>query len=260
MTTNNRQYSITLESHLKLKDEVLTHPPQPIPALPSIKKILAETGPFPREALFLGVAADGLPVLLNLHDPVSGPMLITGDTKSGKTALMQSIVRTLIQTHLPNDLQYGVVTSRPDEWSEVESTSHLAGIFSTNDTSARDLILSMATWAHENKNTRQSVLLMIDDLEGIAKLDFDALQNLRWLLARGPSRRVWPVVTMDAERYGQVLAWIPLFRARIFGQIKSERVGSALGGEKVSALDKLEPPNQFSLRENGSWIRFARVD
>jgi hypothetical protein len=152
------------------------------------------------------------------------------------------------------------VTNRPDEWDQIENTSHRAGIFSTNDKSAQDLILSMATWAHENKSNRQSVLLMIDDLEAIAKLDLDALQNFRWLLARGPSRRVWPIVTMDAERYGQVLAWIPLFRTRIFGRIENERVGNALGGNKASALSKLNAPNQFSLRENGSWIRFTRAE
>lgn len=259
MPANNRQFSIALESHLELKDEVSALPSQPKPASPSINSILADIGPLPREALFLGVAADGLPVLLNLHDHVPGPMLITGESKSGKTALLQSITRTLIQTHQPSDLQYGVVTNRPGEWDEIQNTSHRAGIFSTNDKSAQELILSMATWAHENKSNRQSVLLMIDDLEAIAKLDFDALQNFRWLLARGPSRRVWPIVTMDAERYGQVLAWIPLFRTRIFGRIENDRVASALGGDKESALSKLNAPNQFSLRENDSWIRFMRA-
>ena len=91
-------------------------------------------------------------------------------------------------------------------------------------------------------------------------VDFDALQDFRWLLARGPSRRVWPIITMDAERYGQVLSWIPLFRTRIFGRIMNERVESALGGDKVSALSELEAPNQFSLRENGSWVRFMRLE
>jgi len=258
MPASNRQFSIALESYLELKDEVSALPSQPKPASPSINSILADIGPLPREALFLGVASDELPVLLNLHDPVPGPMLVTGDAGSGKTALLQSIARTLVQTHQPNDLQYGVVTNRPDEWTEIENTPHCAGIFSVHDTSAQDLILSMATWAHENKNSHQSVLLMIDDLEAIAKLDFETLQNLRWLLARGPSRRVWPIVTMDAERYGQVLAWIPLFRTRIFGRIENERVASALGGDKASALNKLNAPNQFSLRENDSWIRFTR--
>jgi len=254
MTANNRKYSIALDSYYELKEELSTLPSPPL------DKVLAEIGPLPREVLFLGVASDGLPVLLNLHDPVPGPMLITGERGSGKTSFLRSIVRSLVQTHQQNDLQYGIVTSRPEEWEGVETTPHRAGIFSTNETSAQDLILSMASWAHENKKPRQSVLLLVDDLEAIAKLDFDALQNFRWLLARGPSRRVWPIITMDAERYGQVLAWIPLFRTRIFGRIENEQVAVALGGDKSSALGQLEAPNQFSLRENDSWIRFIRPE
>jgi len=260
MSHTNRQFSIALESYLELKDEVSALPPQPGSVSSTMNNILAEVGPFPREALFLGTASDRLPVLLNLHDPVPGPLLVTGETKAGKTAFLQSIVRSLIQTHQSGDLQYGVVTCHPDEWGEIESTSHRVGIFSVNDTSAQDLILSMATWAHENKKARQSVLLLVDDLEAIAKLGFEGLQNFRWLLARGPSRRVWPIVTMSAERYGQVISWIPLFRTRVFGRIENDRVANALGGDNVSALDQLEAPNQFSLRENDSWIRFMRLE
>ena len=260
MTASNRKYSIALDSYYELKDELSTLPAQPKSASPSLNNVLAEIGPLPREVLFLGVATDGLPVLLNLHDSVPGPMLIAGEHGSGKTSFLRSIVRSLVQTHQPNDLQYGIVTTRPEEWDEIEGTPHRAGIFSTRETGAQDLILSIASWAHENKKARQSVLLMVDDLEAIAKLDFDALQNFRWLLARGPSRRVWPIITMDAERYGQVLSWIPLFRTRIFGRIQDQRVATALGGDNSSALEQLEAPNQFSLRENDSWIRFLRPD
>lgn len=260
MSRTNRQFNIALESYLELQGEVSALHPQPKSVSPKISNVLAEIGPLPREALFLGAASDGLPVLLNLHDPVPGPLLITGEAGSGKTAFLQSIVRSLVQTHQPDDLQYGVVTSHPDEWNEIENTAHRVGIFSVNDTSSQDLILSMATWAHENKRARQSVLLLIDDLEAIAKLDFDSLQNFRWLLARGPSRRVWPIIAMDAERYGQVLSWIPLFHTRVFGRISNKQVGSALGGDKVSALGQLGAPNQFSLRENDSWIRFMRPE
>lgn len=259
MPTNDRQFSLTLESHLKLKGEVSTLPTQLKSDSPSINRVLADTGPLPREALLLGVASDGLPVLLNLHDPAPGPLLITGEKASGKTTLLQTIAACLAQTHRSVDLQYAVITDQPDEWNEVEDTSHRVGVFSVNDRSAQDIIFSLTTWAHENKYIHQSVLLMIDDLEAIAKLGLDALQNFRWLLARGPSRRVWPLIAMSAERYGQVLAWIPLFRTRIFGRIENERVASALGGDNASALGRLEAPNQFSLRENDSWIRFTRA-
>jgi hypothetical protein len=227
-----------------------------MPAPPALSSVLAEIGSIPREALFLGVASDGLPVFLNLHDPIPGPLLVIGDAGVGKTGFLQSIVNSLIQTHKANDLQYSVITDHIDEWGSVENTSHRVSMFSASQTAAQDFLHSLSLWAHENKRPSQSTLLLIDDLEAIAKLDFDALQNFRWLLARGPSRRVWPIITMNAERYGQVLAWIPIFRSRVFGQIRNERVASALGGDKASALDTLEAQIQFSLRENGNWIRF----
>lgn len=256
MSADKRQFDLALESYLELKTDKPTLQPAPMPAPPPLGSVLAEIGPLPREALFLGIASDGLPVLLNLHDPVPGPLLVVGDAGSGKTGFLHSIAHALTQTHQPNDLQYSVVTNHPDEWGSMENAKHLAGIFSADQTSAQDFILSLASWAHENKSTKQSVILMIDDLEPVAKLDFDVLQNFRWLLARGPSRHVWPIITMSAERYGQVLSWIPLFRTRIFGRIRNNRVAEALTSDKASGLDKLDAPIQFSLRENDKWVKF----
>jgi hypothetical protein len=176
MSHNDQQLSNTVAENIELKDEVLTLHPQPETGLPNINRILAEIGPLPREALFLGVAKDGLPVLLNLHDPLPGPLLVTGDTGSGKSAFLRSIVRSLVRTHQPSDLQYGVITNNLHEWIEIENTSHSAGVFSSGDNNAKDLIRSMTAWAHENKKARQSVLLLVDDLEAIAKLEFDVLR------------------------------------------------------------------------------------
>lgn len=256
MTITNRQFSLALEALAELKVEATAPQSKPVLATPSLTAVLSEIGPLPREALFLGVASDGLPVLLNLHDPVPGPVLIASDAGAGKTAFLQNIARAVIQIHKPSDVQYGAITKHPDEWGGIEETPHRVGIFPTYHNSTQDFILSLASWAHANRNTHQSVLLLIDNLEEVAKLDFDALQNLRWLLLRGPSRRVWPVITMNAERYVQILAWIPHFRTRIFGQVKNERVASALGGDTVSALNTLQAQLQFSLREGDDWLRF----
>jgi hypothetical protein len=256
MSANNRQFSLALESYLELKTDGSPPRPAPLPAPPTLDTVLAEVGPLPREALFLGVASDGLPVLLNLHDPVPGPLLVTGEAGSGKTEFLKSIVRALMRTHKPADLQYGVLTNHPDEWEEVDSTPHRAGVFPIAHSSAQDFMLYLASWAHANKNSKQSVLLLVDDLEALARLDFDALQNFRWLLGRGPARRVWPIITMNAERYGQVLAWIPIFRTRIFGRIRNERVAEVLSSDRASGLEGLEAPIQFSLRENEKWVKF----
>src|SRR5512138_1121732 len=63
------------------------------PAIPSLRDVIAANASMPREALFLGLAEDGLPVLLNLYDSIPGPLLIIGDQASGKTRLLQAIAR-----------------------------------------------------------------------------------------------------------------------------------------------------------------------
>ncbi|MEO7838793.1 MAG: hypothetical protein ABIU06_05540, partial [Anaerolineales bacterium] len=80
MSTNNRRFSLALEALAELKaDESAPSPPvQPMPAAPTLSDVLAGIGPLPREALLLGVASDGLPVLLNLRDPLPGPILVLG--------------------------------------------------------------------------------------------------------------------------------------------------------------------------------------
>lgn len=257
--TTNRQFSLALEAltglHLAADTKAALRS-QPGPAAPNLEGILSEIGPLPREALFLGVASDGLPVLLNLHDPNPGPMLVIGDACAGKTAFLKSVARSLVRTHTGTEVQFGVITNHVEEWDDVEKSNHRVGIFSVHQKSAQDFILSLASWAHSNRNMRQSVLVLIDDLEAMAKMDMEALQSFRWLLLRGPARKVWPVITMNAERYGQVLAWIEIFRTRVFGRVANPRVAQVLGGDNTSALDQLEAGMQFSLRENGNWLRF----
>ncbi len=252
----NRQFALALGSFAELNTETETAQPRPLPAAPALSAVLSELGSLPREALFLGMASDGLPVLLNLHDSVPGPILIVGDAGAGKTLFLKTIAGTVEITHPSPDVKFGILTRRAEEWEHFQNSSHCLGVFSTHQSGAQDFLLSMTSWAHGNSRGRQSRLLLIDDQEVVADFDFNALQSLRWLLARGPSRRVWPVVTLNASRYGQVISWIPNFRTRIFGRIEDARVAGALGGDSASALDTLQARVQFSLRENGEWLRF----
>ena len=250
----NLQFSPALQALTELKTEIST--PQPLPATPNLNRVLAEMGPLPREALFLGVASDGLPVLLNLHDPHPGPMLIAGDAGSGKTVFLQTIAHAVAETHSSDDVQIGVLTGHPDEWENIEATSQRVGIFPIHHDSGQYFMSSLASWAHTNRHAHHSVLLLIDDLESIASLGLDCLQDFRWLLLRGPARHVWPIITLNAARYGQVISWLELFRTRIFSRIADERLATALGADKASALEQLVAPIQFCLRENGNWLRF----
>ncbi len=257
--TTNRKFSLALKELDNLKlggNSSDSDPGKPVPAAPSLDRVLSEIGPLPREALFLGIASDGLPVLLNLHDSTPGPMLVIGDSDAGKTIFLQTIALALTLTHQENDTQYAVLTKRTNEWEEVAATGHRLGIFDMNQVAARDFVTSLASWAHSNKTASQTIVILIDGLEAMIEMDPEAVQNLRWLFLRGPARRVWPFITLDAERYGEVLAWLDLFRTRFFGKVANPSTGLALGGDPTAALENLQPRVQFTLRENTSWLRF----
>ena len=144
------RYELMMEALAELKPEIdaayrsssLTKS-QPTQTLPPLYEVLNEFGPMPSEALFLGIASDGLPVLLNLHDSVPGPILIPGDAGTGKTALLQTVALAAGMMHQPEQLQFGALTSHPDEWSGLEAISNNVGIFPTYHQSAEDFILSL---------------------------------------------------------------------------------------------------------------------
>jgi hypothetical protein len=255
--TLTRQFSLALEALLELKSEVASASlrAKPVLAAPALSGVLSEIGSLPREALFVGIAPDGLPVLLNLHDSIPGPLLIIGDEGVGKTSFLQMIARAVQQTHRAQDVRFGVITTKPDEWADLPATDHCMGVFYVQHNDAGDFLLWLSNWAHANQS-KQSILLLVDDLEAVTKMDSDTLQKFRWLLLRGPSHRAWPIVSMNAERYGETLAWIPMFRTRIFGKIEKTPIAEALGADQASALDRLESGIQFALREHENWLRF----
>jgi hypothetical protein len=222
---------------------------------PALERVLDEVGPMPREALFMGVAPDGLPVLLNVHDPAPGPILVAGDPGAGKTGFLQNIAHGIEVMHEPGEVQFGVLTNFPDEWGEAHEVPHCAGIFPFYGSSAMDFLYSLSGWAHANKGGQQSVVLLLDDLENMEQVDFDARQTLRWLLLRGPARRVWPVVTVNAERTSQVEAWLEAFRTRVFGHMHQSRP-ALFAQEDESVFQSLKAGLQFALREDRDWLKF----
>src|SRR5262245_25372627 len=136
------RYSLMMEALAELKPEIdsaqgLT----PVPLQPHLSEVLGEYGPMPREALFFGVASDGLPMLLNLHDPVAGPLLIMGDAGAGKTNLLQLVARAAGIMHQPEDLQFGVLTSQTEEWRDFDRIPNNVGIFPLYGNSSQDFLL-----------------------------------------------------------------------------------------------------------------------
>ena len=231
-------------------------PPQtpPAPVLPNLGRILAGISPLPAEALFLGMANDGLPVLLNLYDPVPGPILIVGDSSSGKTRFLQTVAQAVETLHSPELVQYSIVSGKPDEWKNLYKGRNNLGIYLSSHDNTVELIHSLVSWAHSNKGEGQSILLFIDELTDITSLDEQTRQDLRWLLLRGTSRRVWTFAAMNSENTEAMAEWLEFFRTRLFGFVDDSATGKILTGN--SALNHLSAREEFAMREGNQLLKF----
>lgn len=254
-------YALTLEALAELAPEINAAGADVTPVLPSLTEVLADFASLPREALFLGIADDALPILLNLHDPVPGPLLVSADEGAGKTAFLKLVTKALVELHDPNDVQFGVLTAYPEEWKGFDQTAHCAGIFPMYHKSAMDFILSLGAWAHTNRSS-QSVVLLMDDLTRMEDANPEIKDTLRWLLLRGPARHVWPIVSLNPAQSESVLPWLELFRTRVFGTIKDAGLAKAVTRSAGGELESLVAGSQFAMLEGSHWLRFwiPRVD
>jgi len=254
-TDKTNRFSLMIDALTELANEEQEQPSSPMSGLPTLRSTLADASPLPSTALFLGLADDGLPVLLDLYDPIPGPLLIIADEANGKTSFLQMITRSIELLHNPSDVQSGIITQYPDEWENFQDSQSVIGIYTAQENSSRELLQSLVTWAHNNKENKQSILLLIDDLEAVIKLDPQTEQNLRWLLLRGPSRRVWPIVTINSSRALDMEVWMGFFRTRLFGHTQDVNSSHFIANDSNKVFDNLAA-SQFTMREGSNWLNF----
>ncbi|HPP64297.1 MAG: hypothetical protein M5U11_07270 [Anaerolineales bacterium] len=252
---NPNIYSLAMEALTELVPEINAAGADVGTVLPSLTEALTDLAPLPREALFFGIAEDGLPILLNLHDPIPGPLLVCADAGAGKTAFLQLAAQAMIEMHSPEDVQFGVLTGHPEEWRNFERAEHCAGIFAIHEQAAMDFVRSLGEWAHTNRS-RQSVVFLLDDLSRIENADDDVKDTLRWLLLRGPSRHVWPIVALDPSDGERFLPWLDFFRTRIFGRTTDAAWAEAAARSARGGLDSLVAGSQFAMLEGSRWLKF----
>ena len=253
MSTTNR-YALTFETLAELSSEIRSAHADPAPALPKLSEVLAEISPLPRGVLFLGMANDGLPILLNMLDPRPGPILIAGDKNSGKTKLLQTVSQSI--EHMPprHNIRYVVFTNYTDEWTASQH-QNCEGILPMADAESANYLAGLVEWAHRKQNDQQIVVLLIDDFEAILS-STEIRQYLRWLLLRGPSRQVWPFITLNSGRGENVSSWLGEFRTRLFGHIEDSQISEQLAGRNENLLHELISGSEFAMREGESWLPF----
>jgi len=238
------QAKLRRESHILADKEI---------ARPEASTIRAMA--FSGSSLLVGLADDGSPVLFDLYDPAAGPVLVAGDGGSGKTAFLQSLARA---SNLPDpgDVQFGVLTLFPEEWTALESLPNCLGIWPAYHPSAVGFLSQLVSWAEVLPETRQVVFLLFDGLDLMTGSSSQYQPDLRWLLTHGPERQIWPVISVNPARMRHLRSWLDYFHTRVIGRVKNGHNARLLMGEPTISLADLFPGRQFVLSRPDGWLKF----
>ena len=233
------------------------------PASLTTGQIISAMPPVPDQSIMLGRCADGLPFLLTLRDPALGAILISGDKGCGKTHQLQVIADTAIRLNAPHELQIAILTAHPEEWvlfqKDQNRNKYLQEICAWYDDRVEVLIKELTELAEarrEGSPKDTAVLLIVDDLNFIENLGFEAQINLHWLLAYGTPVGIWPIGTLKACYAPDFHYWIETFRTLIIGSIESKLTGETLTNHLNAQAHHLDP-GSFQVWTGKHWFAFA---
>ncbi len=225
------------------------------PAHPDLAQVLRACGPIPRGAAFLGVALDGLPVLLNLRDAAPGPILLVGDPGCGKRRLLQVIARAADFIHPVGEVSHVVLTDHAREWEAYALSSNCEGILPFHHPLTLNYIRSLADMARTSASLGRYLLLIIDGLEALAN-DRDLAPDMHWLLQAGLSQFIWPIASINTPGRRGLAEWIKPFHTVLCG--RSSTAGYSLLDPQTTSRPSLpatgEP--QFALLTGNDWLPF----
>lgn len=213
----------------------------------------------PFTSLLLGECADGLPFLVELGDPEMGAALVSCEKGTGKTHQLQVMAESAARLNAPSDVQIGILTFKPDEWYSWERSSqhrkYLQGIYAWYDPWAEGLIQNLVDLAEARRGGDRSgadVLFIVDDLNFIEELSYEAQVNLHWLLEYGSQSNIWVAGAINAHLAADFRYWVDPFRTRIIGRVIRAENAGILGldpGIKAGAVE----PGTFRVWAGYEW-------
>ena len=229
--------------------------------------------PLPLFTAVLGLCDDGAPLLVRLASPDVAHVLISGTTGSGKTALCQTIILSLVMTHRRSQLQLVLVDPKRRAFAPFSSLAHLLRPVIGEATEAAEALGELVQLMEARRvpvkgtlgvtqgEVTPRIIVVLDELADLtcgANAGGKALnEHLTRLVQRGREAGIH-VIACTQKPSSQVLGTLVRanFPARLVGKVVSPedaRVAAGIGG---TGAEKLTGRGDFLAVAAGQVVRF----
>lgn len=235
----------------------------PTAVAPELASVLERLVNLPAQTAILGVCDDRLPVLLDLADPAPGALLVASDDDTLRLRLLRTLLQTAAALNSPRSVQFLVLSSQPEEWrawlDEMDITRHCLGVDGLLEGSPERWLLKLASWADQRRTGSSrgpAVILVVDDLAAVPKMEYEARVNFDWLVKEGPGVCIWPVGALAVEAAPELVRWVRLFKTRILGPAVDPAIYRQLASLDEQEGAALVDETQFAVRIHENWLKF----
>jgi hypothetical protein len=154
------------------------------------------------------------------------------------------------------EIQFGVITRFPGEWTEQETLPNCVGIWPAFYPATKEFLSKILNLANALQGSHQLILVMVDGLDLLTSGGSNIQHELRCLLMIGSRRHALPVVTINPGRLAHLENWLGYFNPYLFGQMKHPQTARLLLKDSKIDLAELEAGKQFCLHRLDGCLKF----
>ncbi len=226
---------------------------------------LIQRVPFlPPMTALLGISHDKLPISLNLHDERIASILIAHDDLLIIRQLMYTMIRSFQVVNSPSEIQYIIISDLPEKWmarihEHDPNYDFCAGVVGGDEISAEDWVIYLAQKVEsrlKEKVSGASILLFIDDLSIVERMDKPTRLNFEWLIQYGALVDVWVIGGLDSQKCDQPESFLNLFKTKI--SAPTESIFQLILPDSINQYE-INPKNQkrlFVAKIGGTMVQF----
>lgn len=171
---------------------------------PTLEEVLEDIGPLPTESVLLGMANDGLPMLLDAYHThlADTPNVLVWN---GESSFLKMVAEFILHTKHKREMEFVVFTNNTEEWeflankTNTQKNTPCIGVIPFWDDLADQVLLGLASWIQGKVKPNHAVIVLIEGVENVLKMDLDARQNLNYIFLRGRNKRVFAIGTAPKD-------------------------------------------------------------